>query len=338
MKLVIQIPCYNEERTLTSTLNDLPKKIDGIDTIEYLIIDDGSTDRTVEAARNWGVDHIVQFKDHKGLADGFMAGVDECLRCGADIVVNTDADNQYCGEDVETIVRPIIEGKADIVIGERPIDEMDFSFIKKEMQHLGSWVVRKASKTNIPDAASGFRAYSRDAAMKLNVVNRYTYTLEQIVQAGRTGISITSVPIHTNKELRESRLSHGMFDYIWKSVLTIGRAYMMYSPLRAFFTVSLFPILFGLVLGIRYLIFYLQGYGSGHVQSLLLAVTMILVGGLLIVVGLIADMIAANRKILQEIQYRARKLDYETEYRKRDREEASYGDEGTASDKQAEST
>ena len=207
MKLIIQIPCYNEAETLEIALNALPKQIDGIDEIEYLIINDGSKDNTVEVAKNWGVHHIVNFKQNRGLAKGFMAGLDACLRNGADIIVNTDADNQYCGDDIETIVRPILEGKADIVIGERPIDQTEhFSWLKKKLQHFGSWVVRKASNTNIPDAPSGFRAYSREAAMQMNVVNEYTYTLEQIVQAGRTKIAITSVPIRTNEELRPSRL------------------------------------------------------------------------------------------------------------------------------------
>ena len=207
MKLIIQIPCYNEAETLEIALNDLPRKLEGVDEIEYLIINDGSMDNTVEVAKKWGVHHVVNFKQNKGLAKGFMAGIDGCLRNGADIIVNTDADNQYCAEDIATLIQPILEGKADMVIGARPIDQTEhFSFIKKKLQHFGSWVVRKASNTNIPDAPSGFRAYSRDAAMRLNVVNDYTYTLETIVQAGREKIAITSVPVRTNEELRPSRL------------------------------------------------------------------------------------------------------------------------------------
>ena len=203
MKLIIQIPCYNEAETLHIALDALPKHIDGIDAIEYLIINDGSKDNTVEVARNWGVNYVVNFKQNRGLAKGFMAGLDACLRNGADIIVNTDADNQYRGEDIEKIVRPILEGKADIVIGERPIDQTEhFSWVKKKLQHFGSWVVRRASSTNIPDAPSGFRAYSREAALQMNVVNEYTYTLEQIVQAGRTKIPIMSVPIRTNEDFR----------------------------------------------------------------------------------------------------------------------------------------
>ena len=232
MKLIIQIPCLNEAETLEIALNDLPKHIDGIDEIEYLIINDGSVDNTVEVARNWGVHYIVSFKRNKGLAKGFMAGIDACLKHGADIIVNTDADNQYCGEDIEKLVRPILDGKADIVIGERPIDETEyFSPLKKKLQHFGSYIVRKASKTDIPDAPSGFRAFSREAAMHINVMNNYTYTLETIVQAGRSSWAITSVPVRTNGELRKSRLFHSMGAYVKRSMITIIRAYMMYRPL-----------------------------------------------------------------------------------------------------------
>ena len=211
MKLIIQIPCFNEAETLEVTLNDLPKHIDGIDEIEYLIIDDGSHDNTAEVAKKWGVHYVVRFRRNKGLAKGFMAGLDACLKNGADIIVNTDADNQYCGADIETLVRPILDKKAHIVIGERPIDDTEhFTPLKKKLQHFGSWVVRKASKTTIPDAPSGFRAYSREAAMRINVINDYTYTLETIVQSGREKMAVMSVPIRTNPELRESRLFHSM--------------------------------------------------------------------------------------------------------------------------------
>ncbi|MBP3505513.1 MAG: glycosyltransferase family 2 protein [Lachnospiraceae bacterium] len=309
MKLIIQIPCYNEAETLEIALNALPRHIDGIDEIEYLIINDGSADNTVEVAQNWGVHHIVNFKQNKGLAKGFMAGLDACLRNGADIIVNTDADNQYCGDDIETIVRPILEGKADIVIGERPIDQTEhFSWLKKKLQHLGSWVVRKASNTDIPDAPSGFRAYSREAAMQMNVVNEYTYTLEQIVQAGRTKIAITSVPIRTNAELRPSRLFSSMFGYIKKSMLTIIRAYLMYKPMRFFTTLGCFPFLIGVALGVRYIVLLCTGGGQGNVQSLILCSMLILIGVMIWVVGLLADVMAANRKILQEIQQKVREM------------------------------
>lgn len=312
MKLIIQIPCYNEAETLEIALNDLPKALEGVDTIEYLIINDGSKDETVEVARKWGVHHIVNFKQNKGLAKGFMAGLDGCLRNGADIIVNTDADNQYCGADIENLIRPILEEKADIVIGARPIDETEhFSFIKKKLQHFGSWVVRRASNTNIPDAPSGFRAFSRDAAMRINVINDYTYTLETIVQAGREKITITSVPIRTNPELRESRLFKSILGYVKKSVLTILRAYMMYKPLKCFSYLAVPPILVGLTIGIRFLIYYFEGVGSGHVQSLILACTLIIIGFLTGMIGLVGDIMAANRKILQDVQYHVRKAEYD---------------------------
>ena len=311
MKLIIQIPCYNEAETLEIALNDLPKRIDGIDEIEYLIINDGSKDNTVEVAKKWGVNYVVNFKRNKGLAKGFMAGLDACLRNGADIIVNTDADNQYCGEDIEKIVRPIIEGKTDIVIGSRPIDKTEyFSPLKKKLQHFGSWVVRKASNTDIPDAPSGFRAYSREAALRLNVTNEYTYTLETIVQAGREKIAMEAVDIRTNGELRPSRLFSSMFGYIKKSMVTIVRAFIMYKPLKFFTIVGLIPFLLGVAIGVRYLVFCFLGDAGGHVQSLILSSILILMGFMTIIIGLQADIIAKNRKILEDIQYQVRRLYY----------------------------
>ncbi len=322
MKLIIQIPCLNEAETLELALNDLPKHINGIDVIEYLIINDGSTDNTVEVAKNWGVHHIVNFTQNKGLAKGFMAGIDACLRAGADIIVNTDADNQYCGADVEKLVQPILEKKAEMVIGERPIEETEhFSPLKKKLQRLGSFVVRKASKTNIPDAPSGFRAYSREAAMRLNVINNYTYTLETIVQAGRTQVPITSVPIRTNPELRKSRLFSSMGSYVKRSMITIIRAYMMYRPLTFFTVVGAVPFLIGTGIGIRFLLFFVKGTGMGHVQSLIFASTLMLLGFMTFIVGLQADVIAGNRKLLEDIQYRIRKMDYDKNMEKKDEEE-----------------
>ncbi len=311
MKLIIQIPCFNEADTLEVTLNDLPKHIDGIDEIEYLIIDDGSHDNTAEVAKKWGVNYVVRFRRNKGLAKGFMAGLDACLKNGADIIVNTDADNQYCGADIETLVRPILEKRAHIVIGERPIDDTEhFSPLKKKLQHFGSWVVRKASKTTIPDAPSGFRAYSREAAMRINVINDYTYTLETIVQSGREKMAVISVPIHTNPELRESRLFHSMWGYIKKSMLTIVRTYLMYRPLYFFFMLGSILALVGVGFFVRYFVFFCSGEGGGHLQSLILASTMLIVGFQTIVVGLLGDVISANRKILQDVQYHVRKMDY----------------------------
>ena len=312
MKLIIQIPCYNEAETLTIALNDLPKHIEGIDEIEYLIINDGSKDDTVKVAKEWGVNYVVNFKRNKGLAYGFLAGLDACLKNGADIIVNTDADNQYVGKDIEKLVRPILEGKTDIVIGERPVDTTEhWSPLKKKLQHFGSWVVRKASKTGIPDAPSGFRAYSREAALRMNVINEYTYTLETIVQAGRTKIAMTSVPIRTNGELRPSRLFNSMIGYVKKSMVTILRALMMYKPLMFFCILGIIVFCMGAALGFRFLFFYFQGVGSGHIQSLILASTLMMLGFSTIVIGLQADLIAANRKILEDIQYRVRKMDCE---------------------------
>ena len=285
-----------------------------MDEIEYLIINDGSSDHTVEVARAWGVHHVVNFKRNKGLARGFSAGIDEALRQGADIIVNTDADNQYCGDDIAKLVEPILNGTADIVIGERPIDMIShFSPVKKKLQHLGSWFVRVASDTDIPDAPSGFRAMSRDAAMRLHIINEYTYTLEMIIQAGREKIAITSVPIRTNEELRPSRLFHSMSSYIKKSGLTIIRAFMMYKPLKFFGILGSIPFLAGVLLGIRYLIYLYINPQTGHIQSLILAAILLLTGVQTFVVGLHADLIAANRKMLEEVKYHIKKMEYDEE-------------------------
>ena len=311
MKLIIQIPCYNESKTLEVALNDLPKKIDGVDEIEYLIINDGSHDNTVEVARNWGVHHIVNFRRNKGLAYGFMAGLDACLRNGADIIVNTDADNQYAGDDIEKLVRPIIEGKTDIVIGARPINQTEhFSWLKKRLQNLGSWVVRKASDTDIPDAPSGFRAYSREAALRMNVTNEYTYTLETIIQAGKERIAMDSVPIRTNGELRPSRLFHSMRGYVQRSAGTIIRSYIFYKPLKTFFIVGIIPFMIGFMIGLRFMYFYYVGESSGHIQSLILGCSLMLMGFITIAMGFQADILAAMRRLLEETQTRVRKIDY----------------------------
>lgn len=311
MKLIIQIPCYNEAETLTIALDALPRQIDGIDEIEYLIINDGSEDDTEKIAREWGVHHVVHFKRNLGLAKGFLAGLDLALRNDADIIVNTDADNQYCGDDIEKLVRPIIEKKADIVIGERPIDNIeDFSWIKKKLQRLGSWFVRVASKTDIPDAPSGFRAYSRHAAMRMNVNNEYTYTLETIVQAGRNKMAIMSVPIRTNPELRKSRLFKSMWSYIKKSVLTVLRAFLMYRPLQVFTIIAAFFLFAGVVIGVRFLYFFFTDGGNGHIQSLILAMMLIIIGVQTFLLGLQADVISANRKLLEDIQFRVKRMEF----------------------------
>ena len=311
MKLIIQIPCYNEAETLQVALDHLPRQIDGVDEIEVLIINDGSTDDTVQVARDWGVNHIVSFKQNKGLARGFMAGIDACLHLGADIIVNTDADDQYCGEDIAKLVEPILKEKADIVIGERPIDETEhFSWKKKMFQHLGSWVVRVVSNTDIPDAPSGFRAYSREAALRLNVVNEYTYTLETIIQAGWNRTAMTSVPIRTNPDLRPSRLFKSMWKYMKRSSSVIVRSFAMYKPMRFFGILSLIFGIPGLALGIRFLwIFASTGSGSGHVQSLILCALLLMISVLFLIAGVQADLISDNRKLLEDVQYRVRKME-----------------------------
>lgn len=313
MKLIIQIPCFNEEQTLPQTIADLPKKIDGVDEIEYLIIDDGSSDNTVSVARELGVHHIVSFTRNKGLAKGFMAGIDACLHCGADIIVNTDADNQYSGADIEKLIRPILDKKADIVIGERPIDTTaHFSPSKKFFQHLGSFVVRVASDTDVPDAPSGFRAYSREAALRLNVTNNYTYTLETIIQAGHSKMAVSSVPIRTNPETRPSRLFSSMWKYMQRSASVITRSFIMYKPLQFFGTLGVILFLVGLAISVRFLVLFFAGQGNGHVQSLVLSAVLLMMGFQTIMIGFLSDLIASNRKLLEDVQYRVRKIDTET--------------------------
>ncbi|MDK2835599.1 MAG: hypothetical protein PWP21_376 [Thermosediminibacterales bacterium] len=311
MKLIIQIPCYNEEKTLPLTIRDLPKQINGIDEIEYLIINDGSGDRTVEVARELGVHHIVSFPNNRGLAKAFMAGIDACLKLGADIIVNTDGDNQYNGQDIEKLVRPILEGKAEVVVGDRQTDTIEhFSPLKKKLQKLGSWVVRLASRTDVIDTTSGFRAYSRDAAMRLNVISDYSYTLETIIEAGRKKTAIANVPVRTNEKLRESRLFQSMWGYIKKSASTIIRTYSMYRPLKVFLSLGIIFFSIGFLIGIRYLYFFFNGQGQGHIQSLILSSILITTGFQLGVFGLLADAISAIRKINDELLYRVKKLEY----------------------------
>ena len=312
MKLIIQIPCYNEETTLPLTIADLPRHIDGIDVIEYLIINDGSTDDTIEVARRLEIHHIVNFTKNRGLARGFMAGLDAGLLLGADMIVNTDADNQYVGEDIEKLVRPILDGQADIVIGERPIDNIEhFSKLKKRLQRFGSLVVRFASGTQVPDAPSGFRAYSRDAAMRINVVNPYTYTLETIVQAGVNRTAIKSVPIRTNPETRESRLFKSMFGYVRRSTSIIIRSYIMYRPLKFLGTIGVAFFSLGLFISIRFLILLFVGDVGQHVQSLILSSLLMMLGVIIIVCGILADTVSVNRKLLEDIQYRVKRMEIE---------------------------
>jgi glycosyltransferase involved in cell wall biosynthesis len=317
MKLIIQIPCYNEEATLGLTLSELPRQLPGIDEVEWLIINDGSRDRTVEVAQACGVDHIVNLQSNRGLAKGFMAGIEACLQAGADIIVNTDADNQYCGADIPKLIAPILAGNAQIVIGARPIQEIShFSPVKKLLQKSGSFVVRLASQTQIPDAPSGFRAISREAALRLNVFNQYTYTLETIIQAGQKGLVITSVPIRTNGFIRPSRLVKSISVYVQHSILTILRSFMTYRPLKFFMMLGSVPFSLGFLLCCRWLFLYWGIIGDDpakpRVPSLILAAILILIGVQLWIFGLIADLMGVNRQLLEDIQLRLRRREYES--------------------------
>jgi len=311
MKLIIQIPCYNEAETLAIALGALPREVKGFDKVEWLIINDGSTDETVKVAKECGVDHIVNFKHNQGLAKGFMAGLKECLKQGADVIVNTDADNQYEADDIPKLTQPIIDHKAEYVIGARPISQTEhFSPAKKFLQKLGSWVVRKASRTDIPDAPSGFRAMSRECAMQLNVYNNYTYTLETIIQAGQKNMAITSVPIRTNEDLRPSKLLSSIPNYIKKSVVTIVRISVVYKSFQFFMSIA--GLLFGLgfLLGTRYLYFYFIGEGDGHIQSVILAGVLMGMGFQTGLIAFIADLLSVNRKLLEELRVEKRKAYY----------------------------
>lgn len=317
MKLIIQIPCYNEEATLPLTLKGLPRSFQGVDEVEILVIDDGSTDRTVEVAKQQGVHHIVRLTHHKGLAAAFSAGLDACLRLGADLIVNTDADNQYVGEDIQRLIQPILNGEAEMVIGDRQINAVPhFSLIKKQLQRFGSWTVRQLSGTEIPDTTSGFRAFSREAAMRLNVISRFTYTLETVIQAGKKNIGLTHVPIRVNPQLRPSRLFSSVLGYIKRSTATILRIYTMYEPLKMFFTIGSIIFGIGVLIGVRFLYFYFSHRGTGHVQSLILAAVLMIVGFQVIMIGLLSDIIAANRLLIEEILYRIKKIEYERKTKK----------------------
>lgn len=307
MKLIIQIPCLNEEASLPLTLADLPRHVPGFDVVEWLVIDDGSSDRTAEVARAHGVAHVVRHSANLGLARAFMTGIEAALQAGADVIVNTDADNQYFAGDIPLLVEPILAGRAQIVIGARPIAEIEtFSPLKKLLQKVGSGVVRLASGTSIPDAPSGFRAYHKDAASKLFVLNSYTYTLETIIQAGRKGVPMTWAPVRVNAELRPSRLVRGIFNYVSRSALTIVRISLLYRPVRFFTTLALLTALPGVVGIGRFLLFYLRGDGGGHVQSLVLSGALVAMAVVLFMAGILADLIAANRMLLEDI--RARQL------------------------------
>jgi glycosyltransferase involved in cell wall biosynthesis len=309
MKLIIQIPCYNEALTLPETIRHLPKNIDGIDQIEYLVIDDGSQDNTAEVAKEHGANHVIRLKKNQGLAGAFKAGLDACIRLGADIIVNTDADNQYVSADIPKLIEPIIKGNAELVIGDRGVaTEESFTPLKRKLQTFGSYVVSKAAGLEIPDATSGFRAMTRDTALKTNVLSNYSYTLETLIQAGNRNISVTSVPVRTNPPRRPSRLMHGIWDYLIKSTITIIRAYAMYRAIRVFFSIGLILLIAGGVLAVRYLVFFLQGQGAGHVQSVIVSAVLIIVGFQTMLNGLLADLIASNRKMLEEISEKTKSI------------------------------
>lgn len=314
MKLIIQIPCLNEEKTLPATVGDLPRHIDGITEIETLVIDDGSTDRTVEVARQLRVNHIVRLTNRKGLAEAFMAGLDACLKLGADLIVNTDGDNQYRGADIVRLVQPILDRKADMVVGDRQVERVPhFSPLKKHLQKLGSWVVRHVSGTDIPDATSGFRAYSREAALRLNVISRFTYTLETIIQAGKKNIALTHIKVATNGKLRESRLFSSIPAYVSRSIATIFRIYTMYEPLRTFVTIGAIIFFAGFLISVRFLYYYFfANAGQGHIQSLILSAVLMMVGFQVGLIGLVADLIAGNRRLIEDCLYRLKKVEMDT--------------------------
>lgn len=318
-KLIIQIPCYNEEETLPITLRDLPRSVPGFDVVEWLVIDDGSSDRTVEVAREHGVDHLVRLTVHRGLARAFTAGLDYCIKAGADVIVNTDADNQYNAEDIPKLVAPILAGDAEFVVGERPISDIrHFSLTKKMLQRLGSWVVRMASSTDIPDAPSGFRAMTRDVAMGLNVFSSYTYTLETVIQAGRKNMAITSVPIRTNHDLRPSRLVKSPAYYIRMSIATTIRIFMTYRPFRFFVIPGILCFLLALIPTVRYVYFHFAGYGGGNLQSLIGAAILYSASFVLVIAGFIAELSGINRQLLEDIRWRLREREYEDHRRKDD--------------------
>lgn len=310
MKLIIQIPCYNEEASLPITLNALPKQISGIDEVEILVIDDGSTDKTVEVAKANGVQHIVSMPHNCGLAKAFVAGINGALAQGADIIVNTDADNQYCADDIEKLVRPILNKEADIVIGTRPVSNIShFSLLKKNLQKLGSWVMRRVSSTQVEDAPSGFRAFSRAAALQINIFDNYTYTLETIIQARAKGLQLVCVPINVNPDLRKSKLVRNMFDYIRRSVFTMLRMFIIYRPFRFFSILASLFFISGSLIGLRFLYYYVFSSGSGHIQSLILSAILIIISVQIGVIAILSELFSINRKLLEDIQRRIKLQD-----------------------------
>ncbi len=310
MKLIIQIPCYNEEEHLPLTLNDLPRNVEGIDEVEVLVVDDGSSDKTATVARKCGANHIVRFKKHRGLAPAFSAGLHACLRLGADIIVNTDADNQYKGSDIPKLIGPVLRGEADIVVGDRQTQTIPhFSWSKRKLQKWGSHLVRILSKTTIPDATSGFRAISREAALKLNILSNFSYTLETLIQAGKMNLAVKSVPIETNKTSRKSRLFSNVFTFLKNSASTILRTYAMHEPLKIFLALATIFFVLGMIPGIRFLYFFFFGRPGGHVQSLILSAILLILSFLLVVIAILSDLISSNRKLIEEALWRIRSME-----------------------------
>jgi glycosyltransferase involved in cell wall biosynthesis len=310
VKLIVQIPCFNEEATLPETVRDIPRRIDGIDKVEILVIDDGSRDRTSEVARELGVDHVVRNKKNIGLARSFRVGLDRCIALGADIIVNTDADNQYCGADIAKLVQPILEGKVDVVVGDRQTSTIDhFSTRKKLLQRFGSLVVRRFSDVDVPDAVSGFRAISRDAAMRLNIVSPFSYTIEMLIQVGKKGMAFTSVPIRTNPKTRDSRLFKSVFQFIERSATTLLRMYSMYQPLRVFTVLGLIVAVIGLIPMLRFLYFYFFETGAGKIQSLVIGSALLTIGTLTFFLGLLADLLNHNRALIEMVLEKTRRLE-----------------------------
>jgi len=312
MKLIIRIPSFNEERQLPATLSCLPRVVAGFDQVEVLLIDDGSTDATVEVARSYGVDHIVRLTNNKGLAAAFQAGIDAGLKLGADVIVNTDADNQYNADDIPKLVAPILSGAADMVVGDRQIGMIEhFSPLKKALQRLGSWVVRQASSTAIPDTTSGFRAYNREAALQIQVVSKFTYTLETIIQAGKLLVAVDHVPIRTNPVTRESRLFPSIGAYVRRNILSIFRIYSQYEPLRVFWGGAIIIGIAALAVWIRFLVLFALGHGNGHIQSVVLGAVLLIAAMLLAALGVIGDLLAAQRLLSQRTYERVRRIELE---------------------------
>jgi glycosyltransferase involved in cell wall biosynthesis len=327
MKLIVQIPCYNEEETLPATFNDIPKQFDGVEVVEIMIIDDGSTDKTIEVAKALGVHHIIINKKNRGLARTFRTGLNECLKLGADIIVNTDGDNQYAGWDIPKLIQPILDGKADVVVGDRNTSNVaHFSPLKKLLQKVGSGVVKRLSGVRVPDAVSGFRAYSRDAALQLNIVSPFSYTIEALIQAGKKHMAVTSVPVETNAKTRESRLFSSIPKFIERQLTTIVRMYAMYQPLKVFFFIGLTLSLLGIIPIVRFMYFYFTGEGDGHIQSLIMGGVLTILGFISFLIALLADLMNFNRQLIEQTLEKVRRIELELHDAKKHKEDHNLKD------------